>query len=159
MKNIDKYRELIEKEREKAGQKVGVVNGIPVNCAEVDNCKDCYCSEGHGAICSPVKFVDWLFEDAKEPEKDFRKDRNAIRAARKCGEASAYLDLVPPKTALPLIMTMLLQYSEGKNIPVEELGTWVSMKMVTHTAINAENCVMKAITKTVEQEEECEQKH
>lgn len=65
MKNIDKYRELIEREHQKESKLIGLVNGIPVNCREIDSCVQC---DLQYMSCT-IDFINWMFEEAKPAEK------------------------------------------------------------------------------------------
>lgn len=67
MKNIDKYRELIEKEIQKESPLIGVFYGKPTNCAEIDSCAHCalYDSNDSTYQACAIDFIDWMFDEVE----------------------------------------------------------------------------------------------
>lgn len=127
MKNIDKYRELIERERQKGSVLIGVVNGIPVNCREIDSCDHCYKGDRYkGNVCS-VEFVNWLFEEAEpaeepEPQKAIPTREDVIKAI---ADVSKENEKLPPELALPLMAKLLSDYMKAKKLTRFLVMTWL----------------------------------
>lgn len=122
MKNIDKYRELIEKERQKESILIGLVNGIPVNCREIDSCAQCGFFDGNPKACI-IDFINWMFEEAEpaeeqEPQKEIDKmiptHEEVVKAL---AEVTKETEKLPPRLALPLMAKLFSDYINRKDIP------------------------------------------
>ena len=125
MKNIDKYRESIEKEHRKEGILIGVVNGMPVNCRQIDSCLQCAFSETSQACLS--SFINWMFEEAKpteepKPQKEIPTHEDVISAI---ADVSKENEKLPPELALPLMAKLLSDYIKAKKLTRFLVMTWL----------------------------------
>ena len=127
MKNIDKYRELIEKEMETKREivNIGLVNGVPINCDEIDGCNDC---EFHASIlpCAWL-FVKWMFDEAEpteepKPQKEIPTHEDVISAI---ADVSKENEKLPPELALPLMARLLSDYMKAKKLTRFLVMTWL----------------------------------
>ena len=130
MKNIDKYRELIEKERQKEGILIGLVNGIPVKCCEIDSCVRCDFFDGNirtGEMCA-VEFINWMFDEAEpeeepEPQKEIPTHEDVIKSI--FADISKENEKLPPELVLPIMAKLLSDYIKAKKLTRFLVMTWL----------------------------------
>lgn len=159
MKNIDKYRELIEKEREKARNKVGLVNGVPINCDEIDSCNIC---EFHTSVepCASL-LLKWLFREAEPAEEPKPTQKsgfmNLAKLIEECDRLVGVIVKKEPVIVLPLLTNILVTYSQKNNISLPVLSKWIHYRLRMAENADISDTYLKRMKEC--KEEECEQKH
>jgi len=149
VKNIDKYRELIEKEHQKESLLIGVVNGIPVNCRQIDSCVRCDFFDGNirtGEMCA-VDFINWMFDEAEpaeepKPQKAIPTLEDVIRAIADVSKENKKL---PPELALPLMAKLLSDYMKAKKLTRFLVITWLEAALRGEEEMTAAQEVMDKI--------------